>query len=172
MAPVCSSFVFMNSSRCERDEDNYFVGDVSYDKVHEGNVMADSAAFFMFVAWARGSDCVFENPIGSTIFKYGGLKVAIDKLKLHDAVAYRCAYDAAPVGERYLKGFKFYASDSWVESVTRPCTCEPRCHLKTVTRVDGAVTGCRRPLASIFGSLTTQKSEIRFSWACVFDGPS
>lgn len=142
MAPVCSSFGFMNSARCQRDEDNRFAGDWSYEKVHEGNVMADIAAFFLFVGWARDVHCSMENPVGSTIFKYGGVKVAVDKLELVEALAYRCAYDDAPMGERYLKGFKFFATGAWIEAIRRPCQCEPRCHQPTATRLDlGAVRG-------------------------------
>ena len=142
LAPVCSSFGFMNSSRCQRDEDNRFAGDWSYERVHEGNVMADIAAFFLFVGWARDVHCSMENPIGSTIFKYGGVAVAVDKLELVEALAYRCAYDDAPMGERYLKGFKFFATGAWIEAIRQPCQCEPRCHHPTVTKLDGgAVRG-------------------------------
>ena len=142
MAPVCSSFGFMNSSRCQRDEDNRFAGDWSYEKVHAGNVMADIAAFFLFVGWARDVHCSMENPIGSTIFKYGGVKVAVDKLELVEALAYRCAYDDAPMGERYLKGFKFFATGAWIVAIRKPCKCKPKCHHPTVTKLDlGAVRG-------------------------------
>ena len=142
MAPVCSSFGFMNSSRCQRDEANRFAGDLSYEKVHEGNLMADIAAFFLFVGWARDVHCSIENPIGSTIFKYGGVAVAVDKLELVESLVYRCSYDEAPMGERYLKGFRFLATSAWIDNIRRPCECEPRCHSPTVTKLDlGAVRG-------------------------------
>lgn len=142
MAPVCSSFGFMNSSRCQRDESNDYTGDWSYLKVHEGNVMADIAAFFLLVGWARQVQCSLENPMGSTIFKYGCVAPAIDKLQLQDVLAYRCAYDEeAAVGDRYLKGFKFFATGPWIQAIRKPCECDPKCHNPTVTRLRDSSQG-------------------------------
>ena len=60
MAPVCSSFVWLNSSRCMRTAENHFAGRVSYEPVHTGNVMGEMAAFLFAVAWAPGVHVVLE----------------------------------------------------------------------------------------------------------------
>ena len=48
MGPPCSSFVWMNSSACKRNAVDDSKGDVSYERVHDGNVQAE-VAVFMFV---------------------------------------------------------------------------------------------------------------------------
>ena len=53
MAPVCSSFVFANTSNTKRCAQN-FMGDTSYEPVASGNLMADIAGFLMRVAKERG----------------------------------------------------------------------------------------------------------------------
>ena len=69
MAPVCSSFTFMNSSNCMRGPSNDYYGDTNYPPVIEGNLMARIAAFLFVLAWARGVDVAIENPPGSCIWK-------------------------------------------------------------------------------------------------------
>lgn len=49
MAPVCSSFVFMNSSNCKRTKQNP-AGNIGYGLVRDGNRMALIAAFLYALA--------------------------------------------------------------------------------------------------------------------------
>ena len=53
MGPLCSSFVFPDSSHCKRKASN-FDGDTTYPPVFQGNLMAVIAAFLVQVALARG----------------------------------------------------------------------------------------------------------------------
>ena len=71
LAPDCSSWGFMNCSRCQRSEDNGYVGDVTYSKVIAGNTMAESTVFLILLAAARQVKAALENPVGSHFFKYG-----------------------------------------------------------------------------------------------------
>ena len=68
-APVCSSFVFPNSSNTKRKHDN-IAGDIMYPPVQLGNLMANIAAFLLVVAIARGVHGVLENPAGSLMFAF------------------------------------------------------------------------------------------------------
>lgn len=68
-APVCSSFVFPNSSNTKRKRDN-IAGDLKYPPVQLGNLMANIAAFFLVVACARGVHGFLENPAGSLMFHF------------------------------------------------------------------------------------------------------
>lgn len=144
MAPVCSSFGWMNASRCCRTAENNFTGKISYDKVHAGNVMADVAAFFFALAWAREVHVVIENPAKSHIWKYPPLQHVIGSIHetkpTHEVVTYRCAFDDRPMGARYFKPYKFLSTNSWIEQLRRTCNCTGG-HAPMVTRVDGAVTG-------------------------------
>ncbi len=65
MAPVCSSFGFMNASNCKRSAENSWRGDETYKSVQEGNLGADIACFLCWLAWARGVEVAIENPSGS-----------------------------------------------------------------------------------------------------------
>jgi len=58
MAPVCSSFVFANSSKTKRTKENP-EGDIEYAPVVSGNTMASVSMFYMLLAHARG---LCENP--------------------------------------------------------------------------------------------------------------
>ena len=52
-APVCASFVWANSSKTKRTSKNP-AGDLSYQPVVLGNIMAEVAAFNMLLCDARG----------------------------------------------------------------------------------------------------------------------
>ena len=127
MAPVCSSFTFMNSSNCMRGPSNDYYGDTNYPPVIEGNLMARIAAFLFALAWARGVDVAIENPPGSCIWKFPPLKSILDgtnsTFELAAAATHRCAFDPLPPGERYLKKFKFLATAGWIHETRRPCSC-------------------------------------------------
>ncbi len=54
-------------------------------------------------------------------------------------VCARCAFSDAPDGERYLKRFKFWASEDWIKELRRLCACRSKKHapLFTVQRAKG-----------------------------------
>lgn len=69
MAPVCSSFTFPNASNTKRTKSRV-QGNIDYEPVRAGNLMANIAAFFLAVAVARGAHCSLENPAGSLMFSF------------------------------------------------------------------------------------------------------
>ena len=111
MAPVCSSFTFMNSSNCMRGPSNDYYGDTNYPPVIEGNLMARIAAFLFALAWARGVDVAVENPPGNSIWNFPPFISILDGIdsafELPKAITHRCAFDPLPPGERHLEKFKF-----------------------------------------------------------------
>ena len=133
LAPVCSSFVFPNSSRTKRKRTN-FVGDVTYRPVRDGNSLAETAIFLFAVAAARGCYAGLENPAGSAIFSY--LEFWIDAIPgLEYFIMHRCAYAAEALGKRFLKPFKWMAcgpvelgGGAWLAPAVRRCPCEGAAH--------------------------------------------
>ena len=79
MAPVCSSFGFANSSKCRRSAP-HFEGNLLYEAVLAGNLMARIAAFLILLAHARDAFASTENPSGSTFFNYRPVKEVFDAL--------------------------------------------------------------------------------------------
>ena len=145
MGPPCRSFVWMNSSNCKRTEDDGYMGDWSYEAVHEGNVMLDVALFFFTLAVARNATPVLENPLQSNMWKctpWAVLKLAFEELymsglldhKLHFVTVFRCAY-TDPGDTCYFKPFQFVSNHKFVLGLARPCVCTG--HARTVTRLDG-----------------------------------
>ncbi len=148
MAPVCSSFVFMNASRCKRSAANDFRGDVAYGKVADGNHGADIACFLFWLAWARGVEVALENPRCSVMWKYPGVVSLRASLQLCESLTHRCAWDTRPYGKRFLKPYKFLATGAWIENTSRPCKCPGKLHLSMVVHEsDGRVTGDSGALA-------------------------
>ena len=49
LAPVCSAWVFMNSTACQRNQRNKYYGNESYKPVQQGNVMAHASAFLILL---------------------------------------------------------------------------------------------------------------------------
>ena len=47
LAPVCSSWGYMNASRCKREASNGYEGEPSYAEVAAGNAMAKATVFLM-----------------------------------------------------------------------------------------------------------------------------
>ena len=103
MGPVCSSFVFMNSSRCKRTLDNP-LGDVDYKPVAEGNLHASVAAFLYALACLRSILPIVENPVGSLIFRFPALQLVTAFFSAGGAVCCRCAFASERVGKRFKKG--------------------------------------------------------------------
>ena len=146
MAPVCSSFGFMNSSNCKRSAANSWRGDETYESVQDGNLGADIACFLFWLAWARGVEVAMENPSKSAFWKYGSVVSLCECLQLSTALANRCAYDVAPFGRRPLKQYKFLASGSWIEETARACKCPNGAHKKLVINDERGVTGIPKEL--------------------------
>ena len=141
MAPVCSSFVFMNSVKCQRTVRRP-AGDTAYMPVKEGNFMACIAAFLYAVAMLRGAHPVIEQPAGSIMFRYKPLAKVLNTFG-HDVVTCaRCHFQVnADLGQRFLKRFKF-VGEAWVHSLHQKCTCPGGIHKALVMEdANGGVTG-------------------------------
>ena len=151
LAPVCRSWGFMNSSRCKRKAANGFEGDTTYPPVIEGNALVAATVFLMLLAAARGVRVAMENPVESTMFRYPLVVRLEAALHLKSAIAYRCAYSSAPYGKRYLKGYRFMATGTWIRGVAAKCKCPNDIHLpltRQTRAADGSIkiTGIRARL--------------------------
>ena len=141
MAPVCSSFVFMNSSNCKRSILRP-QGNTAYAPVREGNFMASIAAFLYAVAMLRGVHPVIEQPAGSIMFRYKPLANVLNIFQHWVATCARCHFQVdTALGQRFLKRYKF-VGEEWVKSLQQNCTCPGAIH-KALVRYDnsGGVSG-------------------------------
>ena len=132
LAPVCSSWGFMNSSNCRRTEANGYRGDEGYKPVQLGNIMAEATAFLVLLAYRRCCTAAVENPIQSVIFRYGPLQQVAEALRMVRTITYRCAFSDAPYGDRMLKGYCFLAIGEWIKQTSERCCCPGRVHKKLV----------------------------------------
>jgi len=133
MAPVCSSFGFANSSKCRRSAP-HFEGNLLYEAVLAGNLMARIAAFLMLLAHARGVYASTENPSGSMFFNYRPVKEVFDALGVEYQTTDGCCFSTKQLGERYLKRFKFAANGPWISTVFRRCKCPNNIHVELMSR--------------------------------------
>ena len=132
MAPVCSSFVFANSSNCRRTGPD-FEGNLLYDAVIAGNLMATISAFFMLLAHRRQLHASAENPSGSMYFSYKPLSEVFDALGVHYQTTDGCCFSTKRKGQRFLKRFKFAATGKWIAKVYRRCRCPDGQHVELMT---------------------------------------
>ena len=153
MAPVCSSWIFLNLRRTKRTRVGgpRFQGNLRYLPVREGNLMAEMAAFLSLVAICRGVQVVIENPAASMMFNYGVFAKACALWpRRFWAILPHCRYSTAPLGSRYGKRFKLMGSHAWVRQLACKCQCPGGKHksLATVKNVRGkkAVTGIKHAL--------------------------
>jgi len=133
MAPVCSSFVFMNSSKCKRRVGNW-MGDVNYKPVAEGNLHATVAAFLFALARLRGVSPVLENPSGSVIFRFPVLQLVLSYFSIAKSICCRCAFSTERMGRRWKKAYKL-VGNAWVSHLAAPCRCKNGLHCSLVHRV-------------------------------------
>ena len=108
LSPPCSSWIWMNSAKCKRAEENNFWGDVLYSKVREGNATAQRAIALARLAIARGAEVVIENPPVSVLWLFPPMMALIaDWFRICTP---RCAWSSGRDGRRYKKPYKFVAT--------------------------------------------------------------
>ena len=133
IAPVCSSWVWLNVSMTKRSADNCYKGDTKYKPVQEGNHIAILCAFLLELAFARKLQAVLENPPVSYIWKFPPLASCLERLgmNLHTAICHRCAYEESLSSESKLrlgKRYKLVATGAWIQGARRSCKCPGRKH--------------------------------------------
>ena len=147
MAPVCSSWGFMNAANCQRGSHNALAGNIDYEPVAQGNMMAKMCAFLFALAWARGVEVAVENPACSSLFKFPPVEGILDSIvacaQISTCVVPRCAYDSKPPGLRPLKRYRFVATGAWILQTSRPCTCPGGKHLQLTTTSTGRDGRCK-----------------------------
>ena len=151
LAPVCTSWGFMSSSRCKRNAANGYEGDPSCASVVAGNAMVKATVLLMLLAARREVRAAMENPVHSIMFRYHLVTQVETALAMTSAIAYRCAYSSAPYGSRYLKGYRLLAIGKWIRGVAARCQCPGGVHLPLVTKKIGSdgkvrVTGIKKRL--------------------------
>lgn len=152
MAPVCSSFLFMNLVNTKRSRSTVpaYMGATSYQPVCDGNLMAKVACVLFIVAWARAVEAAIENPANSLMFLYGPVHQTFSQLSAHYTVCARCVFDDNPYGQRPLKRYKFAATGPWVKALGARCRCPGHRHLPLVRT---AVINGKRKVTGIKGAL-------------------
>lgn len=139
MAPVCSSFVFANSSNCLRSGPD-FEGNLLYDAVIAGNLMATISGFFMLLAHCRGVHASAENPSSSMYFSYKPMVDVFDALGVSYYTTDGCRFSTQKKGERFLKRFKFAALGQWISRVHRRCKCPGGLHKELMIKNENGGT--------------------------------
>lgn len=168
MAPVCSSFSWLNLKNTQRRLENDYKGNVKYGPVQEGNKMADTAALFAKVALGRGCQVVIENPPGSSIWKYYGPKFM--RNLPHQAICSRCAYAQKGESGGLWKQYKFYGSHPWVLNLNRLCECPANSHKRLTSKdVDAfgkvSVTGIAPRLTESAHYLPAMTDQVIAHWS-------
>jgi hypothetical protein len=133
LAPVCSSFVFMNSSNCRRTMGNPS-GDKTYRPVIEGNLHASVAAFLFVLATLRGVRAVVENPAGSSIFRFPALSTVMTYFGTVSSICCRCVFARERRGQRWKKAYKL-VGQPWVKHLAAACKCPGKLHCSLVHRI-------------------------------------
>ena len=104
--------------------------------------MAKVAAFMFTLAGVRGVQAVIENPAASTMFTFLRKPAHLDLWTgLVTDTADRCAFDAAPFGQRMLKKYKFLSTGAWIHGVHRRCRCAGAHTRLMLGSESGRVTG-------------------------------
>jgi hypothetical protein len=160
MAPVCSSWIFLNSSNTHRRKSNV-EGDVNYRPVQEGNAMATVAALLMKLAWVRDLAAVMANPQSSLIFQFPDVRDVLTQCGAATVCTPRCFFDTRPLGERFYKLYKFAAvgpadvqsPGSWIMGTRRRCECPGRKHIPLSDR---------SPTGKVSGNLEALKSSAAY----------
>ena len=149
MAPVCSSWIFANSSNTHRKAANVN-GNLNYKPVADGNRMADVAAFLVELGWRRRLAVCIENPASSLLFKYAPILEVVQKYSAVVVNTPRCAFSTEAFGERYYKLYKFAAfgppndtaPGTWIQATVRSCACPFKKHVTLMHRLpNGQVSG-------------------------------
>lgn len=131
MAPVCSSWLFLNLINTQRQ--HWIWGNTSYRPVRQGNDMAITAAFLYVVAAKRGVAAAMENPAASWFFKFPPVLLAGKLVGAHACVTPRCAWSSEVPGRRFLKRYKLLATGAWIYRLHAACPCRNRGHLSLVS---------------------------------------
>ena len=149
LAPVCSSFVFANSSKCQRGPGNNYEGDADYAPVLQGNVMAKVAAFYFALAVARRLFALWEQPLNSCMFKLEACRAALDYAagSLRQRCCDHCRFSAKPYGRRHKKPFRLISAGprpEWTESLALKCRCGAKGHVVLMAKsADGKYSGTK-----------------------------
>ena len=85
--------------------------------------MATTASFLFLVSWARGAFAAMENPVSSFFFEFPPVALAGRMVNCYYQTTPRCAWCSQPLGQRWLKRYKFQATSSWVSPLWMPCPC-------------------------------------------------
>ena len=142
-APICSSFVFPNSSGHKRSQHNDYYGDMSKPYVVEGSNIAVGTAMLLEVAVKRRVHPLLENPPRSFIWKFPPMAETLAKLDMvEDVVVHHCAFDnSRAVGEKFWKEFRFVTCHPWVHHIDGRCQCGDAEHVKMMNPFIQADTG-------------------------------
>ena len=157
VGPDCSSFTFPNSSRHKRHSS--VAGDLLYEPVNVGNLMAVIALFLCQLALARRVHFALENPPDSAMFRFFQslcpdfmrmvMPDSVEESRcqgLHIQSVHRCPYDDGPE-PKLQKVYKWLATWRGIKTLNARCKCKELHRTLGKTSPDGAWTGNLKLLA-------------------------
>ncbi len=139
MAPVCSSWVFINRSTSMRSALNP-CGDRSLPHVADGNLQAPRVALLAWLAAARGCSWVLEQPRSSILWHHPRFQ-----LLLHHLQVFRAPLCLGDFGAATEKPIYLWSSHAWIQEVrprgrkakAKHTTCQQRRDANGKLVVDG-----------------------------------
>ena len=151
-APICSSFVFANSSRTLRF--SLPEGDLTYEPVVIGNHMAELAMLAMVYCVHRSIRCITEQPIDSRFFVYTPAEATIAWLKFlfgcHDGFlkVEHCGFLPVDMRKPAKKFLLWCWPVNWIISIETPrCICNPDVHIKLMfVNKKGGICGNKKEM--------------------------
>ena len=127
-APCCSSMVFANTANTHREWSNP-AGDLCYDKVITGNILARVSIWVVAFCVLRKIICIIEQPRRTWFYELPFVKPIVDFL-LQSLLAWfatfdMCVFDERPDGHRTFKPRKLLLSNQAVAEAfqTFACSC-------------------------------------------------
>ena len=132
LAPVCSSFVFCNSSRTKRTKANPD-GNQSYKRNKEGSIFLTICLFVEELCSLRGVHWAIENPLSSLINSTSLWSQHFMKRSkpIFQTKLCMCRFSR---GARAKKPLKLFADGNWIAAMGLWCTCRPAQHIQLMKK--------------------------------------
>jgi len=128
MAPVCSTWTFMNRGTSKRSLACPY-GNAAVQSVQEGNTMVARCVLLLLLLASRGCWWVLEQPQGSLMQEHPALQHLMSVMTVYRHCIQMCHYGASSKKRTWL-----YSNARWICDVDLYKTCiQPRCPTQLVT---------------------------------------
>ena len=113
LAPVCSSWVWVNRSTAGRNP-VHALGRVDLPHVAEGNMQASRAVALILIATYKGCAWILEQPLSSYLEYHPRFQALLGAIKVYSVVVHLGAYKA-----KSMKTVRLYSNMPWVRHLRR-----------------------------------------------------